>query len=67
MFNSPAAQKQRLRLYYFNVADIDSAAKRITDGGGKIMLAPQQVPGGGWIVQAADPQGAAFALLGSRK
>jgi len=25
------------------------------------------VPGGGWILQADDPQGAAFALLGSRK
>ena len=67
MFNSPAAQKQRFWLYYFNVGDIDAAAKRISEEGGKIMLAPQQVPGGGWIVQAADPQGAAFALLGSRK
>jgi predicted enzyme related to lactoylglutathione lyase len=67
MFNSPAAEKQRFWLYYFNVGDIDAAAKRVTDEGGKIMLAPQQVPGGGWIVQAADPQGAAFALLGARK
>jgi len=24
-----------------------------------------QVPGGGWIVQAKDPQDAAFALLGA--
>jgi len=50
-----------------NVGDIDAAAKRVGDGGGKIMHGPQQVPGGGWIVQAADPQGAAFALVGSRK
>ncbi len=67
MFNSPAAQTARFWLYYFNVGDIDAAAKRVSDGGGKIMHGPQQVPGGGWIVQAADPQGAAFALLGSKK
>jgi predicted enzyme related to lactoylglutathione lyase len=67
MFNSPAAQAARFWLYYFNVGDIDAAAKRVGDGGGKIMMGPHQVPGGSWIVQAADPQGAAFALLGARK
>ena len=39
----------------------------MSSDGGKIMHGPQQVPGGGWIVQAADPQGAAFALVGTRK
>jgi predicted enzyme related to lactoylglutathione lyase len=66
MFNSPAAQAARYWLFYFNVGDIDAAGKRVTDGGGKIMHGPQQVPGGGWIIQASDPQGAAFALFGSR-
>jgi len=66
MFNSPAAHAARFWLYYFNVGDIDAAAQRVNDNGGKIMQGPHQVPGGGWIVQAADPQGAAFALLGSR-
>jgi predicted enzyme related to lactoylglutathione lyase len=67
MFNSPAAQAARFWLYYFHVADIDAAHKRVIDNDGKIMFGPQQVPGGSWIVQATDPQGAAFALLGSRK
>jgi len=67
MFNSPAAQPGCFWLYYFIVEDIDAAAKRVGDGGGKIVQGPHQVPGGGWIVQAADPQGAAFALLGVRK
>ena len=66
MFNSPAAQSGCFWLFYFNVEDIDAAAGRIGDIGGTIMHGPQQVPGGGWIVQARDPQGAAFALLGSR-
>ena len=70
MFNSPAAQPgagARFWLFYFNVGDIDAAAKRVVDGGGKIMQGPMQVPGDSWVLQAADPQGAAFALLGSRK
>jgi predicted enzyme related to lactoylglutathione lyase len=67
MFNSPAAQGARFWLYYFNVGNIDAAVKRVGDGGGKILQGPMQVPGDRWIVQAADPQGAAFALLGSRQ
>jgi uncharacterized protein len=49
--------------YYFNVAGgIDAAIGRVTTGGGKILNGPIQVPGGTWIVQAMDPQGAFFAL-----
>lgn len=50
-------------MYYFSVDDIDAAAERIRQAGGAITNGPMQVPGGGWIVQAADPQGAHFALL----
>jgi predicted enzyme related to lactoylglutathione lyase len=27
---------------------------------------PREIPGGGWIVMAEDPQGAHFALVGPR-
>ncbi len=47
---------------YFRVAEIESAARRITASGGQILNGPMQVPGGDWIVSALDPQGAAFAL-----
>jgi uncharacterized protein len=67
MFNSPGAQGKPFWLYYFNVGNIDDAVKRIGDGGGRVTHGPVEVPGGGWVVQAADPQGASFALLGSRK
>lgn len=50
--------------FYFRVADIDAAAKRVTDGGGAIMHGPSEVPGGDHIVIANDPQGAMFALVG---
>jgi predicted enzyme related to lactoylglutathione lyase len=49
--------------YYINVSAIDAAAARIGAGGGKILNGPMQVPGGQWIVQAEDPQGAVFALV----
>lgn len=49
--------------YYFNVPAIDAAAKRVTDGGGMILNGPMQVPGGQWIVQCTDPQGAYFSLV----
>jgi hypothetical protein len=66
MFNSPAAGERRFWLYYFTVGDIDAAATRVAAGGGVVQHGPQQVPGGGWVLQATDPQGAAFALLGTR-
>jgi len=49
--------------YYFYVEDINAGIKRITDNGGKITMGPHQVPGGNWIAQAVDPQGANFAIL----
>ena len=53
-------------LYYFNIDNIDAAAQRVTAGGGQILDGPLEVPGGSWIVQCADPQGAIFALEGKR-
>jgi predicted enzyme related to lactoylglutathione lyase len=48
--------------FYFVVPSIGAAEKKITAGGGQILVPPMQVPGGGWILQARDPQGAVFAL-----
>ena len=52
-------------LYYFNVGDIDEAAGRVVAAGGKVFHGPMEVPGG-WVLQGQDPQGAMFALYGSR-
>ncbi len=49
--------------FYFNVPAIDAAAKRVHRQGGKILMGPMEVPGGSWIVQCQDPQGAHFALM----
>jgi predicted enzyme related to lactoylglutathione lyase len=47
---------------YFRVPDIKPAVERIKANGGQILNGPMEVPGGDWVVNAADPQGAAFGL-----
>jgi predicted enzyme related to lactoylglutathione lyase len=54
-------------LPYFIVTDIDAAAGAITHNGGQILHGPAEVPGGHFIVQGTDPQGALFAVTGPRK
>jgi predicted enzyme related to lactoylglutathione lyase len=53
--------------YVFAVEDIDAATKRLTDGGGTVLNGPMEVPGGAFVVQATDPQGIYFSLVGLRK
>jgi uncharacterized protein len=50
--------------YYVNVESIGAALERVKAGGGKVMNGPMQVPGGDWVAQCQDPQGAFFSLLG---
>jgi hypothetical protein len=50
--------------YYFRVGAIDAAADRVKAAGGQVLMGPMEVPSGDWVLQAADPQGANFALLG---
>ncbi|MBV8889220.1 MAG: VOC family protein [Alphaproteobacteria bacterium] len=53
-------------LYYFNVDNIDAAVARVGGEAGQVVNGPQQVPGGSWIAQCRDPQGAMFAMVGPR-
>jgi predicted enzyme related to lactoylglutathione lyase len=54
-------------LYYIRVPDIDTAAEAVKAGGGQVLNGPMEVPGGDWIINGVDPQGAAFSLVGTRK
>ncbi|WP_263350812.1 VOC family protein [Acidicapsa acidisoli] len=49
--------------FYFQVDAISAAIERIKAGGGSVVNGPMQVPGGSWIVQGVDPQGAMFSLV----
>jgi predicted enzyme related to lactoylglutathione lyase len=67
MMNKPAAIPVAFWGYYFNVPAIDAGTERIKAGGGKILNGPMEVPGGQWVVQAMDPQGAAFNLVAPQR
>ena len=51
----------------FTVESVDAAAKRTKDSRGEVLDGPSEVPGGSWILQCRDPQGAAFALVAPKR
>jgi predicted enzyme related to lactoylglutathione lyase len=53
--------------FYVNTDGIDAAVERIRAHGGEVLMGPHQVPGDSWVVQARDPQGAAFALVSTAR
>ena len=64
MMNKPPAMAQVPPNWgiYFMVPDINAAVERVKANGGQVLNGPIQVPGGSWILNAMDPQGAAFSL-----
>ena len=67
MMDKPDEMPVSAWTYYFRVADIDVAVDLINAKGGQILVEPIEIPGGEFTLNALDPQGAAFALIGARK
>ena len=63
MMTRPPEMPVACWLHYFNTEAIDAAAARVTAAGGQVVNGPMEVPGGSWVVNCMDPQGAAFALV----
>lgn len=53
--------------YYFTVAALDATLEKTAKAGGKIVHGPAEVPGGAWIAQCFDPQGAFFSLVAAKR
>ena len=53
--------------FYINVDGLDAAVERVKAKGGEVVMGPMEVPGGSWIIQGKDPQGAHFALLAATR
>lgn len=49
---------------YFGTSSAAATIAAITKAGGHVLHGPAEVPGGAFIVQAHDPQGARFAVVG---
>ena len=63
----PAQLPVSMWTYYIGVDDIDRALDAIKAGGGQLLNGPMEIPGGEFAVNAMDPQGASFGLVGPRK
>lgn len=66
VMNRPKDGPPPMWTYVFRVNGVDAAAERIRTNGGSVTYGPVQVPGGDWVVNATDPQGAIFGLVGPR-
>ncbi|MEM6649426.1 MAG: VOC family protein [Pseudomonadota bacterium] len=66
MMKKPAEMPVSLWGYYFRVPSIDKALAYIKENGGQIINGPMEIPGGEFALNAVDPQGAAFALVGKQ-
>jgi predicted enzyme related to lactoylglutathione lyase len=64
VMKAPADAQRPLWSHYFQVDSIAAAVARVEAAGGRIVNGPHEVPGGQWIAQGFDPQGAMFSLLG---
>ena len=64
MMTKPSGAPGPCWRYYFTVGSVKAAIIRATNGGGQVVHGPMEVPGGGWIANCIDPQGAAFSLTG---
>jgi predicted enzyme related to lactoylglutathione lyase len=53
--------------FYFSVDSIGAAVGRVKAGGGQVLNGPMQVPGGSWIINGQDPQGAMFSLVSGKE
>jgi len=53
--------------YYIGVDDIDRALAAVKANGGTVTNEPMEIPGGEYAMNAIDPQGASFGLVGPKK
>ncbi|MGZ2411943.1 uncharacterized protein ACUXST_001364 [Sphingomonas sp. F9_3S_D5_B_2] len=61
MFAPP--DRQPAWRYCFRVENLERSIEAVRSGGGEILFGPTEVPGGGMIIQANDPEGAFFMLI----
>lgn len=53
--------------YYFRVRQIAASSEYIKANGGQVVNGPMEIPGGDFVINAIDPQGAMFSLIGVKE
>ncbi|MBE9603362.1 VOC family protein [Acetobacteraceae bacterium H6797] len=64
MMTKPPVMPMPFWCYYISVESIAAAKGRLEQAGGQVINGPMEVPGGIWVLQALDPQGVFFCLMG---
>lgn len=54
-------------MFYFDVEALDPAMDKANQAGGRLANGPMEVPGGRWIANYIDPQGAMFSLVAPKR
>lgn len=67
IFNKPDEMPVSAWLPYAMVDDATACAERVKQAGGQVINGPMEVPGGDWIAQGLDPQGAMFAVHSAKQ
>jgi hypothetical protein len=52
--------------FYFRVPEIDAAKTYVEANGGQVVNGPMEIPGGEYVLQGFDPQGAMFSIIGKK-
>ncbi|MXO89704.1 VOC family protein [Pontixanthobacter aquaemixtae] len=66
MMKKPDEMPVSLWAFYFRVPEILAAKTLAESNGAQIVNGPMEIPGGDYIVQGFDPQGAFFSLIGAK-
>lgn len=69
MMNAPEPGTRPYWNFALQVADIDSAKTDVESSGGTVRHGPMEIPGGDWLIQVTDPEGARvmFVAAGSSR
>jgi predicted enzyme related to lactoylglutathione lyase len=62
----PPEWPRSLWFYYFSVAGVEAAAKRVTSHGGQVIYGPATMVEGARMIHCLDQQGVPFALIDTR-
>jgi predicted enzyme related to lactoylglutathione lyase len=66
MMQKPPEAPAGMWNFYIRVSEIGRAAAQVKELGGQAFGDPMEVPGGEWIVNGTDPQGAIFSFVGPK-
>lgn len=67
MMRKPKEVPMGLWNFYIRVPRLDTAIAAVKVGGGQVLNGPMEVPGGEWIINGMDPQGAPFSLVAGER